>query len=122
MEGWKKLYEHKSKKWKREKELFKDGERALRNGLIRTRDQLRILKKDSAEKEEGYAEKEKNYIEKEGELLRVAQQDSCALWDALTRYENQVNAFNSRPWYQKLWQKMKKFSDVKKRLLLGEGV
>ena len=122
MEGWKKLYEHKSKKWKREKELFKDRERTLSNELIRTREQLRILKKDIAEKEEDYAEKEKNYIEKEGELLRVVQQDSCALWDALTRYENQVNAFNSRPWYQKLWQKMKKFSDVKKRLLLGEGV
>lgn len=34
--------------------------------------------------------------------------------DALIWYENQVDAFNSQSWYQKLWKKMKKFSDVKK--------
>ena len=49
--------------------------------------------------------------EKERKLSDMTFHDHDTLQDALTWYESQVDAFNSQSWYQKLWKKMKKFSE-----------
>lgn len=83
--------------------------------LKHTKELLESREKNAAEMKECLAEKE-NRLE-EQEYLRMDRQHYDSLWNTLSRYEKQVDAFNSQPWYRKLWQKMETFSDAKKHLL-----
>lgn len=103
-----KLYALEVERTKRQMEM-------LEIELKHTKDVLKSREKDAAERTEAWEAKEKLLIEKEEEVWRMAQQDYGHLWGALTMYEKQVEAFNSQPWYRRMWQKMEAFSNSKKR-------
>lgn len=83
--------------------------------LKHTKELLESREKNAAEMKECLVEKESRLEEQE--YLRMDRQHYDSLWNTLSRYEKQVDAFNSQPWYRKLWQKMETFSDAKKHLL-----
>lgn len=77
--------------------------------------ELEWRKKVNEETANYYAKKYMKEIEA-GEA-RMDLQHYEDLWNALKRYESQVDAFNLRAWYQKAWQKLVKFSDSNNRQL-----
>lgn len=117
LEWSKKVNAETSKHYALEVERSKRQAEVLELELKHTKELLESREKDIAERKAFLAEKEMRLEEKEQEVLRMAQQDYGSLWNTLSRYEKQVDAFNSQPWYRKLWQKMERFSDAKKRLL-----